>query len=236
MLREISHDLKTPFSQLAKFFSVHLSRVERTGKVDTDIVESINRSMNKLGDLIRQVEIIGPQFNNNKSEFDSTDIQHETKLFIEDFEKARHLELDYRNIISLNLPENALFALIPKAQYYRILDNLLKNALDAAPKTSVHINVSVINDGNMPTLIVSDNGCGIDQSFMKNIFDAEFTTKPARGTGLGLSIVKKICSDFRADIQLESELGLGTVFKITFIPRYLESINFKSTNIKDTHI
>jgi signal transduction histidine kinase len=236
MLREISHDLKTPFSQLAKFFSVHLARVERTGKVDADIVNSITRSMNKVGDLIRQVEIIGPQFNNDESEFEATDIQSETKVFIEDFEKARHLEEGFRNIISLNLPVDTLFALIPKAQYYRILDNLLKNALDATLKTSARINVSVISDGNIPMLIVSDNGSGIEQKIIENIFDAEFTTKPARGTGLGLSIVKKICSDFRADIQVESELGLGTVFKISFIPSDHASINYQNINIKDTHI
>lgn len=236
MLREISHDLKTPFSQLAKFFSVHLSRVERTGKVDADIVNSITRSMNKIGDLIRQIEIIGPQFNNDESEFETTDIQSETKVFIEDFEKSRHLEEGFRNIISLNLPVDTLFALIPKAQYYRILDNLLKNALDATLKTSARIDVSVIRDGNIPMLIVSDNGSGIDQKIIENIFDAEFTTKPARGTGLGLSIVKKICSDFRADIQVESKLGIGTVFKISFIPSDHASINFQNINIKDAHI
>lgn len=236
MLREISHDLKTPFSQLAKFFSVHLARVERTGKVDADIVNSITRSMNKVGDLIRQVEIIGPQFNNDESEFETTDIQSETKVFIEDFEKARHLEEGFRNVISLNLPENTLFALIPKAQYYRILDNLLKNALDATLKTPACIDVSVISDGNMPTLIVSDNGSGIEQKFIENIFDAEFTTKPARGTGLGLSIVKKICSDFKADIQVESKFGLGTVFRIAFTPSDIASINLKNINIKDAHI
>lgn len=236
MLREISHDLKTPFSQLAKFFSVHLVRVERTGKVDADIVNSINRSMNKVGDLIRQVEIIGPQFNNDNSEFETTDIQSETRVFIEDFEKACHLEEDFRNVVSLNLPMNTLFALIPKAQYYRILDNLLKNALDATLKGTARINISVISDGNIPTLMVSDNGSGIEQKLIGNIFDAEFTTKPARGTGLGLSIVKKICSDFKADIQVESKLGIGTIFKIRFIPSDHAFINCQDINIKDVHI
>ncbi|MGZ3789610.1 MAG: sensor histidine kinase [Bacteriovorax sp.] len=236
ILREISHDLKTPISQLAKFFSVHLARVERTGKVDVDIVNSINRSMNKLGDLVRQVETIGPQLNTDEIAMEITDIQSETKIFVEDFEKVCELELGARNIISLNLPADKLFASIPKAQYYRILDNLLRNALDATSNVSAHINVSVVSDGSRPTLIVSDNGCGIDQKFMENIFDAEFTTKPARGTGLGLSIVKKICFNFLADIKVESKSGLGSVFKISFIPSDLGATNFQSINIKDALI
>lgn len=61
---------------------------------------------------------------------------------------------------------------------------------------------------------IADNGCGIDPDARERIFQSFFSTKGTRGTGLGLMITKKIVSEHRGKIFLESEEGKGTRFVI----------------------
>jgi len=65
---------------------------------------------------------------------------------------------------------------------------------------------------------VIDNGKGIPEKDLKNIFTPFFTTKP-RGTGLGLAIVKKIIDDHNGKIEIRSELGKGTTC-LVYLPKY----------------
>ncbi|MFA5100251.1 MAG: ATP-binding protein, partial [Candidatus Omnitrophota bacterium] len=65
-------------------------------------------------------------------------------------------------------------------------------------------------------LIISDTGIGIEKKSLERIFDPFFTTKPVgQGTGLGLAIVYNIIKDHKGTVEVQSELGQGTRFKIT---------------------
>jgi len=62
---------------------------------------------------------------------------------------------------------------------------------------------------------VQDNGCGIPPDIKKRIFDPFYTTKPiGEGTGLGLSISYRIIKEHGGEIQVESEVGVGTTFRV----------------------
>jgi two-component system NtrC family sensor kinase len=64
---------------------------------------------------------------------------------------------------------------------------------------------------------VEDNGTGIPKDIQEKIFDPFFTTKgPEKGTGLGLAIIASILHQHRASIALQSEVGKGTRFKLSF--------------------
>ena len=58
LLREISHDLKTPHSLLAKYFALHLDTLRSTGKADPAEIAKISSTMKRMGELIRQVRVI----------------------------------------------------------------------------------------------------------------------------------------------------------------------------------
>jgi len=76
-----------------------------------------------------------------------------------------------------------------------------------------------LSPGNYLTLMVSDTGCGIDESTIKKIFDPFFSTKGANGTGLGLSQVYRFMERSGGTVKVQSKLNEGTTFTLYF-PQY----------------
>ncbi len=101
--------------------------------------------------------------------------------------------------------------------------NLLINAAQAIPPAQVHANlvrVATYTDAKGRAVVeVRDSGSGIPPENLARIFDPFFTTKPLGvGTGLGLSICHGIVSSLGGEIDVESEVGKGTVFRVCLPP------------------
>ncbi|MCW4033742.1 MAG: ATP-binding protein, partial [Candidatus Bathyarchaeota archaeon] len=96
----------------------------------------------------------------------------------------------------------------------RVISNLALNAFQAMPDGgTVTISMSTTNEN--ATITVEDTGVGIPEKDQTKIFDPFFTTK-AQGQGLGLSICKKFVEANGGSIELQSQEGKGTIFKIIF--------------------
>ena len=76
-------------------------------------------------------------------------------------------------------------------------------------------------------VIIQDTGCGIAKEHLERLFEPFFTTK-SHGTGLGLSIVKSIIEEHGGEIAVDSTLGLGTRFTLTFPVIGQETVDSKS--------
>lgn len=103
------------------------------------------------------------------------------------------------------------------AQLQQVVVNALENALQALPDDgSGHIAVRAhpARGGKTIEFTVEDNGCGIAPEHRDLIFDPFFTTRQASGgTGLGLAIIEEIVKQHRGRIEVESEVGQGTIFR-----------------------
>jgi signal transduction histidine kinase len=113
----------------------------------------------------------------------------------------------------------------------QVLMNLAVNARDAMPGGG-RLSVQLANTGTIPAgalpagagleraleLRVRDTGSGMSPEVVHQIFEPFFTTKPeGRGTGLGLAVTRGIVEHYRGQIAVESELGVGTTFRV-FLP------------------
>lgn len=105
-----------------------------------------------------------------------------------------------------------------EARLTQVLVNLLVNALQALPERPVAENrivVALRTDGRFVVLEVRDNGHGIPDENLRRIFDPFFTTKAVGdGIGLGLSICNTIISAHGGRIDVESTVGVGSIFRI----------------------
>ena len=106
------------------------------------------------------------------------------------------------------LIEGDLFAL------GRVLRNLVTNALQATPPGG-QVWVEVLDAGSRVQLRVRDTGCGIPPDRMQAIFE-DFVTTKRRGLGLGLAISKKIVEQLGGTITVDSVVGAGSSFTLTF--------------------
>ena len=98
-------------------------------------------------------------------------------------------------------------------QLQQVFINLINNSLDAMPLGGTLL-VSTYLAENLVVIELSDTGEGIAKDEIDLIFDPLFTTKHGRGTGLGLTIVKQIISEHGGSVEVESEPGRRTVFRI----------------------
>lgn len=96
----------------------------------------------------------------------------------------------------------------------QVFTNLIANANQAVDENGV-IHIRTWAEGQKVLISVSDNGHGIAEEHMKQLFTPFFTTKPVgEGTGLGLSISHGLVEEHRGEISVKSEVGQGTTFTI----------------------
>lgn len=99
----------------------------------------------------------------------------------------------------------------------QVFMNILSNAIDAlSGRTNPEIGVKSYMKDTQAFIEISDNGTGMPEEIIKDIFNPFFTTKEVgTGTGLGLSITISIIQEHGGDIKVKSELGKGTTFIIS---------------------
>jgi signal transduction histidine kinase len=130
--------------------------------------------------------------------------------------RATEMEVALKIAPAQSLPD----AWFDREGIHRVLLNLVTNAIDActdiscASKTCEVFLRTLKPQGWAVEYQVTDNGCGMDEETRKKIFQTFFSTKGSRGTGLGLMIAKKIVDEHGGVIDLSSEKGSGTVFRV----------------------
>ncbi|MBU2490208.1 MAG: PAS domain-containing protein [Proteobacteria bacterium] len=141
-------------------------------------------------------------------------------LELVDLYKARAGELDIE--LTHEKTGEVLPADLDAEAMHECLTNLMANAIDACrmsdKKDPCHVTMNTYEKDGALVFEVSDDGCGMDYEIKKKVFTNFFTTKGSGGTGLGLLTTKKIIQEHGGRIEMESELGEGTIFRI-ILPR-----------------
>jgi signal transduction histidine kinase len=105
-----------------------------------------------------------------------------------------------------------MFVDIDKGLFHSSILNLIVNAYQAIPQSGT-ITITLLQNNNTCMINISDNGVGIADKDLENIFSPFFTTKE-RGNGLGLSETFKIIKAHGGCLSVRSQIGFGTTFTI----------------------
>lgn len=105
--------------------------------------------------------------------------------------------------------------LMQRKHFTDAVSNLLQNARDASPAEGTILVSARLLPNESVAISVSDEGAGIPADKIERIFEAYYTTKP-QGSGLGLAVVKHNTELYGGSVHVESELGKGAKFTLTF--------------------
>ena len=216
----IAHDLNNVLSPV--MMSLGMLR-EMTGASGHELIDSLQTSVNRGAELVRQVLTFARGLDGRKERVDVHLIQREIETVVRDtFPKSIR-------VVSEATPEACLVT-GDGTQLHQVFMNLTVNARDAMPHggtLTIRLGREVLSPsaatalglsvGEYVRLDVGDDGEGIAPEQQEVIFEPFFTTKDiGRGTGLGLSTVQSIVRGLQGAIGLQSALGQGSVFTCWF--------------------
>jgi signal transduction histidine kinase len=207
MARETAHQLGTPLSSMMGWIEILKLQPAQTPKLAETIAEMENDLL-RLSKIADRFSKIG-----SKPDLREEDLSEAAKGVILYFQK-RIPQMGKRVNIILEVTE-PVRARINRELFEWVLENLVKNGLDAMEDGEGNISIRLLLAGGAPVIDVSDTGKGIDAAYRKDIFRPGFSTKK-RGWGLGLSLSKRIIETYhRGKLSVkESRLGVGTTFRI----------------------
>ncbi|MCE2505842.1 MAG: DUF3068 domain-containing protein [Nitrosopumilaceae archaeon] len=212
----IAHELKTPLvpikSYLDMIISGNLGQLTPKQIEKLQVVRSSAESLHKLiDDLSDAQKLETGNMKISQEENSLSDIINEIVIQLEpDFDKKG---------IKINLELNQVRCFCDKSRISQVLLNILTNAIDFTPSSDGKISISLSKENNFAKIVVEDNGSGIPNDKLENIFQKYYqvdsaTKREYGGTALELAITKGIIDMHKGKIIAESELGKFTRFTV----------------------
>ncbi|MGQ9745665.1 MAG: ATP-binding protein [Dissulfurimicrobium sp.] len=234
----VAHDFNNILTAIIGYGQVALMKMSKDDP-NRKYIENILEASDRAADLTQKLLTFSRKSISNKRPI-------ELNVAIRDMQKLLKRVISEDIELNIVCSDEELTVLADRNQIDQVLMNLAVNAKDAMPNGgtfTIRTEKTTIEDGFVKTygygrpgqyalITVSDTGIGMDEKTIEHIFEPFFTTKEVgKGTGLGLSVVYGIIKQHNGYINVYSEPGLGTTFKI-YLP-IVQSETDKKTPQKD---
>ncbi len=228
----ISHELRTPLNAILGFSQLLMMRLPKQDNEPlVTFVERIFRNgknlLSLIEDLLDFTKLESHCLQLHQDQFDLVGLANSTceELRILADQKGLNLQVDYA--------QPQLLVTHDSHRVRQILVNLLSNAIKFTDQGNVVLEIGEVSPDRV-TMIVKDTGIGIDPDHLPHIF-REFwqvnqtITRKQGGTGLGLAITQSLVKLMQGTLQVESQLGVGTTFRVE-LPRVYGDSSCSSIN------
>ena len=212
-----AHDLRSPLTSVMGFTDLILE-LELEEKEKKDYLITINRASKQMLALINDLLDVSAI---ESGKFEMNLRLGNLKEVVENRIKLISLSAQAKQIAIASTLEDVSEIEFDKNRISQVLDNLLNNAIKfSKPETTIH--VSLNESGEKVSFYVRDEGPGIHKKEMDKIFASfeKLSNQPTAGeksTGLGMAIVKKIVDAHKGYIEVHSEVGKGTEFRVSLL-------------------
>jgi len=206
----IAHEIRNPLTTVKGFIQLikpHLVEIKKERYADIAL-EEIDRANDIIFDFL----------NASKPKENSWEHLSANRL-VKDICTLFESESIMKNVtLQMDLCRQMPYVFFNEKQLKQVLVNIIKNAFEALDEGKrkdepKQIRVTTTIEHAYVVITVQDNGCGISESAMKELFNPFYTTK-GKGTGIGLSVCKKIMKDAGGDLSAKSLVDKGTSFYI----------------------
>lgn len=223
-LSRMAHDIRTPLNAVRGFTTIAKSHIDdiESVKNDLDKIDTAGGYLQQLiDDVLDMSRIESGQMHLEPGEIHLSKSFKEYEDIIRPLQNANHISMDF---IKHDITYDCIIA--DEMRLRQIYMNLLSNAMKYTPdggQIEFELWQELIPGANKVRLLsrVSDTGIGMSPEYMKNMYN-KFTraidtrVNKVRGSGLGLAIVKELVDLMNGTIDVKSEIGKGTTFKLTF--------------------
>jgi signal transduction histidine kinase len=220
-----AHDLKNPIFGIQMLAKLIKEDDSLTPEENQEFIQDIINSCDRMIDIITKLlDLNAIESGKIKINIEVCDINNITKDIINQYLPKAH----NKNIQIIFKTQSDGIGIVDHFALIQILDNLISNALKFSPYDKI-ININTWDDDNKIFLEIKDEGPGMNENDLKHLFKkfSKLSARPTGGensTGLGLSIVKRYIDAMNGNINVTSNLGQGTSFKIAF-PKEDESLS-----------
>jgi signal transduction histidine kinase len=210
----ISHDLRTPLTSIMGYLELALEGDELP-ETERGYLEVVDRNSQRLLHLVNDLLFVARlEAGEMDLHFDEVDLGELVRQALEEAQpRARAKE------IALECETDSVPAMsADRGRMFQLLDNLVGNAIKFTPSGG-KVAVRLSREGDVARLEVEDSGIGIAPEDQRRLFDRFFRAANTRGgqvmgTGLGLYIARAIVEAHGGRIDVRSEIGAGTCFRV----------------------
>ncbi len=228
LIRNISHDLKTPITAIKGYVEGIMDGVASSPERIDKYIRTIYNKANDMDKLIDELTFYS-KIDTNKIPYTFAKIN--INAYFEDCAEELGMELEAKNIDLgfFDYTEEPVTVIADAEQLKRVINNIISNSVKYLDKKKGIINIRLKDDGDFVQIEIEDNGKGIAARDLPNIFERFYRTDSSRnsskgGSGIGLSIVKKIIEDHGGRIWATSKESIGTVMHIV-LRKYQEVVH-----------
>lgn len=214
----VGHEINNPLAIIQGYLEIMRYFLEDGNweeKVFNDALNKQEEAIERISDIANGLRIYARKEATVFGTFDVVDCIDESMKLIRNIFLKQNISIDFIK----EAKKEKIFLYGNKGKFRQILMNLFTNAKDAigADKDGSIEIILRSKDDDLVELEVRDTGSGIPKEKLGKIFDTFYTTKPeGKGTGIGMSIVSSFVSEMNGKITVDSEVGVGTSFKIVF--------------------
>ena len=212
VMAEVAHEVGTPLHSVAGHLEL-MRKDLRRGAVGDDVLRRlgiIETQVTRVIDIIARFLDVTRHASGESVAVDLDRLARDTAELVRPTLASAGLTLDVRTETGLPRVHGRL------DQLQQVILNLLTNAIDATPAGGrIEVGARRLAGAGEVEIAVTDTGRGIDGADRAKIFEPFFSTKePGRGTGLGLFLSAEIVREHKGRIEIESEPGAGSTFRV----------------------
>lgn len=213
-----SHELKTPISVIIGYCETLLSEKNTKKNIKESFLKTMGNEAERMSRLVNDLLSLSRI---ERTEFSPPDEKVNLIDILKDVQKiCKERKLFKKLKCKFFIPRKGIFVIGDESELKQVFFNIIENAITHShSKKAIEVNIKQTKD--LVTLIVEDFGIGVANQNIPLLTKRFYRVNPSRSrdsgnTGLGLSIVKHILNRHNANFQIESEMGKGSKFIVTF--------------------